>query len=200
MHSENLMFLKPRSHRRVRQAFVMALLLSLAAWMFSVVYVWQLAKSSHWSASMMNGALTVHYYVDGQSNPMIFRPPNSTIPRPYLVGVYGVTVAPKLRLGLRWPSVNWSLALDQVIFESRGRRLYSPGPPSAAFVLPLWLPAVVSLAGLLLLASCNRLHLTNSIMCKQCQYDLTGNVSGVCPECGLVLTNSLQVNDRNLPK
>ncbi len=28
--------------------------------------------------------------------------------------------------------------------------------------------------------------------CEKCEYDLTGNVSGVCPECGTALTESLR--------
>jgi len=29
-----------------------------------------------------------------------------------------------------------------------------------------------------------RLHLEQSIPCPKCSYNLTGNVSGICPECG----------------
>ena len=30
----------------------------------------------------------------------------------------------------------------------------------------------------------NRFHREDKIHCRSCAYDLTGNVSGVCPECG----------------
>ena len=50
-------------------------------------------------------------------------------------------------------------------------------------VIPLWLPlACVSLLTLVLFIR-NRPQPLEGF-CMECSYDLTGNVSGVCPECG----------------
>ena len=50
-------------------------------------------------------------------------------------------------------------------------------------VIPLWLPlACVSLLTLVLFIR-NRPQPLEGF-CIECSYDLTGNVSGVCPECG----------------
>jgi hypothetical protein len=47
---------------------------------------------------------------------------------------------------------------------------------------PLWVPiAVFSLAGILMWPHRRRMHVGG---CASCGYDLTGNVSGRCPECG----------------
>ena len=60
------------------------------------------------------------------------------------------------------------------------------------FSIPLYLPACVSgilLTGMLMLRwRANRKILRISMgMCPVCNYDLTGNVSGICPECGTVI-------------
>jgi hypothetical protein len=52
---------------------------------------------------------------------------------------------------------------------------------------PLLIPATVTgmlLASLLLLAWPVRSGEAALRFCRHCRYDLTGNVSGVCPECG----------------
>lgn len=61
-----------------------------------------------------------------------------------------------------------------------------PGPnkKDRAYILyvPLWLPFVV-----VLISTAFFWHRDRRILpghCRKCGYDLTGNVSGVCPECG----------------
>jgi hypothetical protein len=39
-------------------------------------------------------------------------------------------------------------------------------------------------------------RLANSSHCRQCGYDLTGNVSGRCPECGERIENERPVEDK----
>ena len=62
---------------------------------------------------------------------------------------------------------------------------YSPGSASRStsiFVVPLWIPFV-----LLLFASMwfhRQACCLPAGYCQKCSYDLTGNTSGVCPECG----------------
>ncbi len=78
-----------------------------------------------------------------------------------------------------------------------GVRLYLGfRPPSKtlswSFHIPVWL-LVVGVAlpiGILLWLWPDRR--TKAGFCKTCKYDLTGNVSGVCPECGTAI--SLRVN------
>lgn len=53
---------------------------------------------------------------------------------------------------------------------------------SDVIVIPLWPLLVVSVVGLTGLSMAKRR--TSATMCRKCGYDLTGNVSGRCPECG----------------
>lgn len=53
------------------------------------------------------------------------------------------------------------------------------------FAMPFW--AIVLLSGsvsLSLKLSSTRHHLAKDKSCDSCGYNLTGNISGVCPECG----------------
>ena len=35
--------------------------------------------------------------------------------------------------------------------------------------------------------------------CKTCKYDLTGNISGICPECGTAIVGTTKTNDATTP-
>jgi hypothetical protein len=56
------------------------------------------------------------------------------------------------------------------------------GRQLAAWDIPLWAPTVISAALLLISPFTRKQRKPGS--CGHCGYDLTGNVSGVCPECG----------------
>jgi hypothetical protein len=57
--------------------------------------------------------------------------------------------------------------------------------------LLLWVPFVLILAHAAFRPLTSREHLQSfaldTVHCGRCEYDLTGNVSGVCPECGWVI-------------
>jgi hypothetical protein len=68
------------------------------------------------------------------------------------------------------------------------RPMYLPFDwPSASHwslgILPLWIPAVVLAIATALLWYLDRRRIPPG-HCRKCGYDLTGNVSGRCPECG----------------
>ena len=55
-------------------------------------------------------------------------------------------------------------------------------PLTYSALIPLWIPFLVSVIPTCILWLLDR---RNKIgVCDKCGYDLTGNVSGVCPECG----------------
>jgi len=50
------------------------------------------------------------------------------------------------------------------------------------FALPFWIPTAMGFAAAVLF---HRKACRKSIHSCKCAYDLTGNVSGICPECGM---------------
>ena len=71
------------------------------------------------------------------------------------------------KAGLRWPRTGWR-----------------PGDYSAGY-LPLWLPfLIVATPTAILWVRDRRPKHYPPGHCRFCGYDLTGNVSGTCPECG----------------
>lgn len=54
--------------------------------------------------------------------------------------------------------------------------------PPIAIGMPLWIPFAVTVA--IAFASWRSLRALPPGHCRKCDYDLTGNVSGMCPECG----------------
>lgn len=64
----------------------------------------------------------------------------------------------------------------EVLYPSRWRNVWN-------FTLPLWLIVIafVALGAIMLVVACRRRPPGH---CTHCSYNLTGNESGVCPECG----------------
>ena len=50
--------------------------------------------------------------------------------------------------------------------------------------LPLWIPFVALIAPTLILWVVDHRRRPLPGHCRKCNYNLTGNTSGVCPECG----------------
>ena len=66
-------------------------------------------------------------------------------------------------------------------------RLTAPSPPSKyyRFVFPVWSVFVVVAIPVPVLIWRRWSRRRQPLRCAKCNYNLTGNVSGVCPECGL---------------
>jgi hypothetical protein len=68
-----------------------------------------------------------------------------------------------------------------------GRLVYWEGPlrrgNSPRIVIPLWPLLVISACGAFPVFCYSRLPKPEHL-CTTCGYDLTGNISGTCPECG----------------
>ena len=73
---------------------------------------------------------------------------------------------------------------------------YQPGTPSRAscFIIPLWLPLAAIGATTYYAWRRGRRHPPGH--CAQCGYNLTGNTSGTCPECGRAVTAMSEGADR----
>lgn len=76
--------------------------------------------------------------------------------------------------------------------ETKPKRLWLPAARGSSFGtfsetyvgIPLWMPLALA-AGFSAFANWRRCRLQpKSGVCSSCGYDLTGNVSGRCPECG----------------
>ena len=84
------------------------------------------------------------------------------------------------QLGLDWPRLRSYSGTRFPTFD------YLPPSKTTEFSLPLWLPFLALLIPTLLLWRRERKPRRGH--CRRCDYDLTGNVSGVCPECGTAIT------------
>lgn len=95
--------------------------------------------------------------------------------------------------GLRHESVPANRAINRPRGETGlswrlGARFGETGPAGLDVVFPFWLPvaafAVSASAFCLSHVLANRRRRTTGL-CMGCEYDLTGNQTGICPECGV---------------
>lgn len=78
--------------------------------------------------------------------------------------------------------VGGGLFWRQRTYPLRWMPLYIAGYGYASIIVPLWIPfLLVAVPTALLFWRDRRMPPGH---CKKCRYDLTGNQSGVCPECG----------------
>ena len=71
-----------------------------------------------------------------------------------------------------------------VHFVVRGSNFFSVVQPGKYIIMPLWLPLLVIGVPTAKLWWRDRLMPRPTECCQECGYNLTGNVSGRCPECG----------------
>ena len=95
----------------------------------------------------------------------------------------GWSDAPALHQGVNvWlsgPRLLWSFEwFDGLLATADGSYVRA-----RSVVIPLW--SIVAVLGVLVLARSKRRVLVGH--CNCCRYDLTGNVSGTCPECGTLI-------------
>ena len=79
--------------------------------------------------------------------------------------------------------INWSTRWNGAGFE-RPRLVSAPIPHQSYLSVPLWLPLLLTAIPTAWLWHRDRRRIRPGC-CLRCGYDLTGNTSGVCSECGL---------------
>lgn len=83
------------------------------------------------------------------------------------------------------PQQGWSFAYrraGQPIMRSWWVKILHPRPQMWAVVVPLWIPPLLLAVPTYFLWRRHRSYPLGH--CQSCGYDLIGNESGVCPECG----------------
>jgi hypothetical protein len=106
-------------------------------------------------------------------------------------GYSGTSVAVVFVNGVSWVGVGGTgqrpFGLGFVCFDNQSVSLpllpgYRRHARGIAFIIPLWIPLlVVAVPPVIAWRHTRRLSKGH---CRQCGYNLTGNVSGICPECG----------------
>ncbi len=69
-------------------------------------------------------------------------------------------------------------------------RVYSTQQGGVGAELPFWLPLVLGITVVVFVYALG-LQTREGPSCHKCDYDLTGNVSGRCPECGVPVTKNM---------
>ena len=87
--------------------------------------------------------------------------------------------------GFRWIPVPRLRNDMLLVYSGPGHReqIWWPEMGSGTFVLPLWIPCFILAIPTAYLFWLDRRAIPPHC-CQGCGYDLTGNVSGACPECG----------------
>lgn len=89
------------------------------------------------------------------------------------------------------PQDGFELGLSDDISILAWLPFWAQSPDGTFAVVPLWVLAVISgcaAMGTFAARKGSPRH-RPAVTCASCQYDLTGNVSGRCPECGMMATS-----------
>ena len=115
-------------------------------------------------ANSMNGP---HMFITGRQ-----------IAAAIFASVYLVVAMANHRPGYAWgpTGCNEFYFLDPILGKFLARQ------PHLWFSIALWCGWILWIGG-----DWRRSRLARDNKCKDCEYDLTGNVSGICPECGLTI-------------
>ncbi len=81
-----------------------------------------------------------------------------------------------------WVSEGWNCA--RITPDLTFRWPYFQRSDQVTALLPLWLLFLITATATLWLSYIEGRRVPSGL-CKKCGYNLTGNVSGVCPECGI---------------
>ena len=84
------------------------------------------------------------------------------------------------------PVFGWGFSVTRSVFFLRpswGPEISHPYPSILRLVIPLWIPFVLVGVPTGFLWWTDRRRISCHC-CRKCGYDLTGNMSGICPECG----------------
>jgi hypothetical protein len=121
------------------------------------------------------------------------------VARLWRVGHHGLefgVASGKLSFGWRAPEYEhlWKKHLDRWFVEKRIRWqldfpmlpvfLSTPALGRWTLQVPLWVVVIFGAVGPAYYEIRHRLYRGAGLVCRTCFYDLTGNASGVCPECG----------------
>lgn len=92
-------------------------------------------------------------------------------------------------LSIQPPGIEWKVTRNPVPRPAWGM------PQKVAFdsYLPLWLPSVLAAIPTGLLWFLGSSPSSPKPRCRSCGYDLTGNESGTCPECGMQVVSNTKL-------
>ncbi len=180
--------------RRARNAWIAvwsaAFVVSLGGWVFTVFYSWyplDHRNSSRWVVKVRDGAIEVKDFkyagfqiISGRFGDRLHRNQVSSVFR------Y------RYRLGIHWPRIYAVSGNQHVDGALETLQLLTRGVNSSHFIwsaiIPFWLPTTISF---IFLAPAIGWAISRRRMsdghCSQCHYNLTGNESGTCPECGTAI-------------
>jgi hypothetical protein len=159
-----------RAERRVKWCGLIPALIALFAWAVSIFVCFIHNRVT--TANRGYGAIVVYHDLAIHQGCLCYADYD---------GDQGETVEPgefpRWRIEFNWERPRWD-------FEYRPR---TNSARSRWLTIPLWRPFLVlglgSLLGMRVLRMRARRRLSSGL-CSYCGYSLTGNTSGVCPECG----------------
>ena len=168
---------------RSRFKFIAILFASLFVFVWIASLVWDVSYSnSDWSLGAQSGCLLFSSYAGTPADIRALR--RGEEPPGKLKGSNGNWGGYE-----KWTFAEWRCALGIVLprinrFQYSGSYYPHRLPVNqVTVVVPVWVPLAVTLAWLtLLIMRFRRRRMVGC--CRNCLYDLKGNQSGICPECG----------------
>ena len=166
---------------RLRLIALLGIALSLAAFFLSFSWRWTFVIRHYLICSFLEGAIVTHFPLTGPFSPT----PVAGEPVPPIGFVPCVVERRELQWRPRKLTTYWPPPIIVRPTNGRPGRWAGTSRRWACLSIPIWYFAAASLA-LFLFAEWRRRRFP-SHHCQRCGYNLSGNTSGRCPECGAAI-------------